>query len=154
MNNELFRALEKLIEIGKLTEEEALYTFIKEMIEDFAPLIDALHNVACVKQHACDPMHLTRREERVCYYELENQINECWELPDHLEWTETFYAIVKECGHENIQDVINALGAINANTQLLIASSPKAAAIAHQIVAAIYASPSGHLGTKCPVGVE
>lgn len=141
MNKEFLRAMSRMVELGKMTKEEALRTFLDEMVEEFAPLIDSLHTVACIKQHACDPTHLNRRRKDVCYYELEGQIQECWELPDHREWVEVFYKMVLESGYDGIQDVINAIGAISANTQLLAAKSPEALRIALGIFSTLSETP-------------
>lgn len=142
MNKELLRTLGRLVELGKMTKEEALRTFLDEAIEDFAPMIDALHNVACVKEHACDPAHLKSRIDGVCYYELEAQLHDSWQFRDHREWVEVFYQITIECGYEKVQDVVSAIGALNANLQLIAAKSPSAMAIARGILSAADSSPA------------
>lgn len=150
MNKELLNALSRMVDLGKFTEDEALKFFIESAIEDLAPLIDLLHTVACTKEHACDPTHLARRREGVCYYELEAQVHKTWDFPDHKEWVEVFYNIAREAGYDKVRDIITAIGAINANAQLVGAKSPTAVNIVRGLIDAAFESPSEHRQLKCP----
>lgn len=140
MNKEFLRALTRLVDLGRMTKEEALRAFVEDGIEDLAPLVDRLHTVACVKQHACDPSHITRRKEHICYYELEEQLHDPWSFPDHREWMETIYQLMAECGPDKVQDIITAIGAINANAAVVKANSPTAVVIVGAILDALFAS--------------
>lgn len=150
MNKELLNALSRMVDLGKFTEDEALKFFIESAIEDLAPLIDLLHTVACTKEHACDPTHLARRREGVCYYELEAQVHKTWDFPDHKEWVEVFYNIAREAGYDKVRDIITAIGAINANAQLVGAKSPTAVKIIHEILHELFSAQGTSPQLKCP----
>lgn len=51
-------------------------------------LTDLLHILLCTKKHCSDMMDILDRKDGVCYYYLEDQIDDGHCMPDHLLWAE------------------------------------------------------------------
>jgi len=48
-------------------------------------IANTLHSLICRKQHASSWEEI--KEDDVCFWYLEEQLESCWEEPDHKEWS-------------------------------------------------------------------
>ena len=49
-------------------------------------LTDLCHLLFCKKWHETNMNNLSERKEEVCYYQLEETLDSCWETKDHAHW--------------------------------------------------------------------
>ncbi len=49
-------------------------------------LVDLLHLLLCTLEHSYDMISVVSRKKDVCYFYLENDIAEGYDMEDHLKW--------------------------------------------------------------------
>lgn len=49
-------------------------------------LIDILHLLLCDKKHSYEVTDIVNRQEEICYFYLENDIADGFNMEDHLRW--------------------------------------------------------------------
>lgn len=82
--------------------------------KDQQAIAKQLHTLLCVKDHGGDSVedfHKYGREPDVCYYYLEEQFEECWDMEDHQDWLHLASLIdctgVKQWG--TVRDIVDLL---------------------------------------------